>query len=433
MKRQMSNWALFLCFAALTGASIAAVVWLYLKIANIGITVIWDMVPNYIDSRHYTIIMCLIGGLFVGIFHKFYGPYPESMADSVRRVKTTGTYRYKNLPVTVAAAFLSLFFGGAVGPESGLVCLLLGLCFWAMDQFGMAREKMEAMIGNNPYIPRGEVFREMARGLASPPSRIVYDKGKIIWKRSESVSAGVTAGIVGLIVYILLNRLLGAGLSVPHLEDTAMNALDRAGAILLIAVGIGAGYLFLIFKKLANLFFAKMRSKGLHVLNAVLGGLVLGVIGTIFPMTMFSGGNEIQAIQYEYLGYTPYLLILIGVIKLFLTNICIESGWRGGHFFPVIFSGLSIGYGFSVILGTSQVFSVVVVTGALLGTMLQQPFGALVLSLIFFPVRQAGWMVVASFVGGCLPVPQPLRINPDSKGFIYNMLHRKEQKKLPLK
>ena len=212
-----------------------------------------------------------------------------------------------------------------------------------------------------------------------------------------------------------------------------MNALDRAGAILLIAVGIGAGYLFLIFKKLANLFFAKMRSKGLHVLNAVLGGLVLGVIGTIFPMTMFSGGNEIQAIQYEYLGYTPYLLILIGVIKLFLTNICIESGWRGGHFFPVIFSGLSIGYGFSVILGTSQVFSVVVVTGALLGTMLQQPFGALVLSLIFFPVRQAGWMVVASFVGGWLPVPQPLRINPDSKGFIYSMLHRKEQKKLPLK
>lgn len=433
MKRQMSNWMLFLCFSAVTGASIAAVVWLYLKIANVGITIIWDMVPDYIESRHYTIIMCLIGGLIVGIFHKFYGPYPESMADSVKRVKNTGTYPYKNLPVTVAAAFLSLFFGGAVGPESGLVCLLLGLCFWAMDQFGMAREKMEAMIGNNPYIPRGEVFKEMLRGLAYPAGRIVYDKGKIQWKRSESVSAGVVAGIVGLIVYLVLNRLLGAGLSVPHLAEGEMNALDRAGAVLLIVIGIGAGYLYLVFKKLASIFFEKLRNRGLHVLNAVLGGLVLGVIGTFFPMTMFSGGNEIQAIQYDYLQYTPYLLIFIGVIKLFLTNVCIESGWRGGHFFPVIFSGLSIGYGFSVILGTSQVFSVVVVTGALLGTMLQQPFGALVLSLIFFPVRQAGWMVVATFVGGCIPVPRPLRINPDSKGFIYSITHRKEQKKLPLK
>ena len=69
----------------------------------------------------------------------------------------------------------------------------------------------------------------------------------------------------------------------------------------------------------------------------------------------------------------------------------------------------------------------------LLGTMLQQPLGALALSLIFFPVRQAGWMVVASFVGGCIPVPQPLRPNPDNRGFIYSIAHRKGQKKLPLK
>ncbi len=128
-----------------------------------------------------------------------------------------------------------------------------------------------------------------------------------------------------------------------------------------------------------------------------------------------------------------YLLILIGILKLFLTNVCIESGWRGGHFFPVIFSGLSIGYGFSVILGTSQVFSVVVVTGALLGTILQQPFGALALSLIFFPVRQTGWMAAATFVGGCVPVPRMLRVNPDNKGFVYNITHRTGQKKLPLK
>lgn len=433
MKKQMSNWALFSCFAALTGVIIAGIVWVYLKIANVGITVIWEMIPSYVNSKYYTIIMCLAGGVIIGIFHRAYGPYPERMADSIKRVKNTGTYPYKKMPMIVIASFLSLFFGGAVGPESGLVSILLGACCWAMDQFGMARWKMEVYIENDPHISRRYVFREMLRDFMLPAEQIIYDKKKVNWKRSEQISAGVVAGLSGLLIYELLNALFGRGLSVPHLTDRELYVRDKVGAILLIAVGIGAGYLYLIFKKITEDFFAKLAEKNLVILNAVLGGLVLGIIGSILPMTMFSGGNEIQAIQYDYLKFTPFLLILIGVIKLFLTNVCIESGWRGGHFFPVIFSGLSIGYGFSVLLDTNQIFSVVLVTAALLGTILQQPLGAMALSLIFFPIEDFGWMFLASAVGGCIPVPRQLRNNPDNKGFIYNLVHFKGQNRLPFK
>ena len=45
MKEQMSNRTLFLYFTSLTGAVIAGSVWLYLNVANVGITVIWEMVP----------------------------------------------------------------------------------------------------------------------------------------------------------------------------------------------------------------------------------------------------------------------------------------------------------------------------------------------------------------------------------------------------
>ena len=159
MKEQMSNRTLFLYFTSLTGAVIAGIVWLYLKVANVGITVIWEMVPVYIDSKYYTVLMCLGGGVLIGLFHRVYGPYPERMADSVKRVKDTGTYPYRKLPMIVSASFLSLFFGGAVGPESGLVSLLLGLCCWAMDQFGLARWKMETLIAGNPYIRKKELFR----------------------------------------------------------------------------------------------------------------------------------------------------------------------------------------------------------------------------------------------------------------------------------
>ena len=432
MKKQMSNSSLFLCFIALTGAVIAGLVWLYLKIANVGITVIWEMIPAYIDSRYYTILMCLAGGVAIGLFHRVYGPYPERMADSVKRVKDTGTYPYRKLPMIVAASFLSLFFGGAVGPESGLVSLLLGLCCWAMDQFGLARWKMDTLLAGNPYIMKKELFRVMAAGLFLPPDQIVYDKGKIEWKRKEQVAAGVTAGLTGLAVYELLNLIFGRCLSVPHLQGGVLVLRDKLAVILLIVVGIATGYLFLIFQKLSNWFFGKMREKHLAVLNAVLGGLILGLIGTALPMTMFSGVSDIQAMQYEYLKYTPYLMILIGVVKLFLTNVCIASGWRGGHFFPMIFSGFSIGYGFAAIFHTNEIVSVILVTGALIGTVLQQPLGALALSLVFFPMKNFGWMLLASMVGGCVPVPVALRTNPDNKGFVYKMIHMKKRGKFLL-
>ena len=429
MKEQMSNRNLFLCFTALTGAVIAGLVWLYLKVANVGITVIWEMIPAYIDSHYYTILMCLVGGVIIGLFHRVYGPYPERMADSIKRVRNTGTYPYRKLPVIVSASFLSLFFGGAVGPESGLVSLLLGLCCWAMDQFGLARWKMETLIAGNPYVMKKELFRMMAAGLFLPPDQIVYDKGKINWTRKEQIASGVTAGLTGLAVDELLNLIFGRSLSVPHLQGGVLILRDKVAVILLIVVGIAAGYLYLIFQKISSWFFGKLREKNLAVLNAVLGGLILGLIGTALPITMFSGGSDIQTMQYEYLKFTPYLLILIGVVKLFLTNVCIESGWRGGHFFPIIFSGLSIGYGFAAILHINEIVSVVLVTGALLGTVLQQPLGALALSLVFFPAKNVGWMLLASTVGGCVPVPVALRSDPEKKGFVYNMIQKKKQGK----
>lgn len=419
-------------FAAVVGVVIAILIWLYLKISNLGITMIWEIIPEHLNIEYYTLTVCLVGGLVVGIFHRFYGPYPESMADAVKRVIDTGSYPFHHLHITIIAAFLSLFFGGSVGPESGLVCLLLGLCFWAMTQFGMARKKLRTLLEANPYLSGRYLFGEILKGLAVRPQNMEADDDLTEWKRSEAISTGIVTGITALILYLLLNRAFGSAFTIPHLDSGEIYMRDRFSVILLVAAGIGSGYLYLIFRKLSSLFFGKLRDKNLHILNAVLGGLILGLIGTALPMTMFSGGSDIQVIQYEYYQYTPYLLILIGVVKLFLTNVCIESGWRGGHFFPVVFSGLSIGYGLSTILGTSQILSVVVVTAALLGTILQQPLGALALMVIFFPIEEFGWMLLVSSVAGCIPLPVALRVNPENRGFIYGLIHRKDKKKLPV-
>ncbi len=348
-------------------------------------------------------------------------------------MKEDKTYPYRKLPLMVIGAFLPIFFGGAVGPEAGLVCIIISLCCWAIDEFRIAKFKAQELIEGNPYIGGGYVLKQMLHCLVTMPDSEENIKKVPMWKTWEQVVSGICAGLTGLIIYLTFNKVFGRVFTLPRLESGDIYLKERFMIILLIAVGIGAGYLFLLFHKITSVFFDKLREKRLHILNSILGGLVLGIIGTIQPMVMFSGGSDFQTLQYQQFAAVPYMLIIIGVIKLFLTNFCIESGWRGGHFFPVLFAGLSIGYGIAIMMGINEIVSVVVVSCALLATMFQQPLGALFLGVIFFPVDDLGWIIIASLVAGAIPVPATLRMNPNNKGFIYSIIHRKDsQFKLPM-
>ena len=437
VKKIRSNGALFLGLAAIIGVIIAVIIYLYLLAANLGVSLIWNIIPEGlasvadIDTKVYTVALCLIGGLIVGLYQKFGGQYPEDMVAVVKRSVKERYLDYSKIPLIIVASLLPLFFGGAVGPEAGLVGILLGFVFWTLDQYNKQKVTMMDYIEEYPNISRPALFRVMIKTLFLPAANLEGARDAYEWKKPEAVTAGVTTGIVALICYVALNQFVFTALEVPHLEATPMNAFSRVFAIVLIAAGIGAGYLYLLFHKACSFLFRKLREKkSLTVINALLGGLILGLIGAYIPMSMFSGGTHIQAMAYEYAAYTPVMLIVIGLVKLFLTNVCIESGWRGGHIFPIIFSGLSIAYGLSVLLGINQVYAVVLLTTALLATVFQQPVAAIFLSIIFFPLEDIGWMLVAGCIAGCIPQPKALRMNPDNDGFIPNIMRFTKQRRL---
>ncbi len=64
------------------------------------------------------------------------------------------------------------------------------------------------------------------------------------------------------------------------------------------------------------------------VIRAVIGGIVLGLVGTILPITLFSGEHELTELAAKWTGMSACLLLVIGILKLFLTEFCLASGWR---------------------------------------------------------------------------------------------------------
>ena len=120
---------------------------------------------------------------------------------------------------------------------------------------------------------------------------------------------------------------------------------------------------------------------------------------------MFSGEAQAEELDAVWTGMGALVLLATGFVKIAVTAMCVNMGWRGGHFFPVIFAGISIGYGMSLLTGTDPVFCLCVVTAALVGGVMRKPVMAVLLLFLCFPLLAAIPMLIAAFVGSRIPLP----------------------------
>ena len=126
----------------------------------------------------------------------------------------------------------------------------------------------------------------------------------------------------------------------------------------------------------------------------------------VMPMTMFSGESQVEELNVLWTGMGAVALLVLGFAKVFVTSMCVNMGWRGGHFFPIIFAGISIGYGMAMLTGADPVFCLCVVTAALVGGVMRKPVMAVLLLFLCFPILAAIPMLLAAFVGSRLPLPK---------------------------
>ena len=77
-------------------------------------------------------------------------------------------------------------------------------------------------------------------------------------------------------------------------------------------------------------------------------------------------------------------LIVLALAKLFLTTLCLATGWKGGYIFPTMFAGVALGMAAHLIFPTipEAVAVAAAMGGAMVATLKAPIFSALFVSVL---------------------------------------------------
>lgn len=407
MKKAWNGLLMFI-YTVLLGAVTGSVIWGFLKLMNLCIGLLWDTLPAKLDFWFYTPVVCIVGSLLTGLYKKKFGDYPEELPVVLAKVKEDGGYQYHNIPMMLGAAFLPLIFGASVGPEAGLTGVIAGFCTWIGDKLKRAHAEMEELTRIGVSATLGTIFRSPMFGFVEP---LENEKGAALPKTSKTVLY-FTAGLSSFGIFFLLNRLTGTSTGFASIEPVHTELIDYLWIIPLTLIGVIAGWLYFAFRKLSVLIFTPLEKY--PVAKALIGGVALGFIGLLLPLCMFSGEHQIETVVETGAAIGAVMLLVIGAVKLLLTNICITSGLKGGHFFPVIFSGIAVGYAVSLMIGVDPALCMGAVTAALVAHTMKKPFAAALLLLLLFPVRMIPVTLAAAVLSCVIKTPGFLLTLPEN-------------------
>lgn len=420
MNRTKNNVYLVL-FCGIMGAVAGGVIWAFLKVMSLGIDFLWEWIPGKLSMPFYTVAVCTIGAALIGCFRWKFGDYPEELDTVMAKVKAEKKYDYSNMIVLLLSALFPLLLGCSIGPEAGLTGVIVGLCYWVGDNLSFARQNAKEYSQVGAAVTLGVLFRSPLFGVFAVEEE---NREKEIVKLPGTMKVFLygLAAVAGMGSYMLLSGLFGAGLSaLPSFPDMQPETPDY----LMLVVYILLGCLLAKFYFLTHTAAEKIMTKIPPVIRETVGGLCLGLLGTVIPVLMFSGEEAMGELVAGHFAYAPLLLAGIALLKVLLTNICIQSGLKGGHFFPIIFAGVCLGYaaailvfsglsgqmifGFGDAVGQTSfvsgdvaghaAFAAATVTAALLGGIMKKPLAVTLLLFLCFPVKLFLWIFFAAAAG----------------------------------
>ena len=290
--------------------------------------------------------------------------------------------------------------------------VIAGLCTWVGDRLRFVGAEMRELTESGTAAVISAIFATPLFGMAVPVLGAADESdgprsvSEIRFQVPKQVKAAVyvlaVAGALGMMG--LLGSLFGTGGGLPHFSDIAIGQAELLWAVPLMLVGALAGWLFFPCGALARKISVCLGER--PVVKAALAGCLLGAVGIVLPFALFAGESQTEELSLVWTTLPAVVLIATGFMKVLVTQLCLNLGWHGGHFFPIIFAGVALGYGMAALTGIDPVFALCAVTAALIGAVMRQPLMAAAILFLVFPLAAAPILFVAAAVGALVPVPK---------------------------
>ena len=382
-------------FCTLIGGFSGIVFWIFLFAVSKGTWLIWESLPEaIISSFWYPVLACTIGGFVIGLFRKKFGDYPEDMMTVFARLKKEKTYPYRNIAVLFIAALLPLIIGASVGPEAGMVGIITALCCWAGDNLRFAGEMSSYYSRVGAEVSLSVMFRSPLFGLLDVQETEGVENDSDPLAKSLKIIIYCLAIGAGFGTFTLLSHFIcEVSEAFPSFESIRITSQDCLLALLYVLAGILLGLFFEWSEKALE----KLSEKIPPVASETIAGAVLGITAALLPMVKFSGEEQMGVLMTDFANYAPIAILGFAAVKILLTNLCIQFGLKGGHFFPMIFASVCLGYGLSLMIFPNEanhaVFAAAVCAASALGISMKKPLAVSALLLLCFPLKSLIWMI----------------------------------------
>ncbi|HYI36896.1 MAG TPA: chloride channel protein [Thermoleophilaceae bacterium] len=249
---------------------------------------------------------------------------------------------HKVVAPSVAVSAMSLMGGASLGPEGGLGLLGGGLGDW------IAKRKKA-----DPETRKAHTLTGMAGafgGLFTAPLL-----GPLMI--AEIARPGSDRPVERLIPTVVAST-LGFAVLYPVIGHTFLDLYDVPGYDLEVwhmfaAVGIGAvGAVVAVVTGIAIKVAARVTGPASShpVALATAGGLFIGLMAYLLPLTLFSGSGELEVIVDQGPALGAGLLIAVIVAKMATFAASLSTGYIGGTIFPMLFLGGTLGMAIHVII-----------------------------------------------------------------------------------
>src|SRR3954452_9641144 len=249
---------------------------------------------------------------------------------------------HRVVPASVGVSAVSLIGGVSLGPEGGLGLLGGGLGDW-----------LSKRIGADPETRRAHTLAGMAGafgGLFAAPLL-----GPLMI--AETARPGRNRPVERLIPTVVAST-LGFAVLYPVLGETFLGlyklpVYDLKVWHLFVAVGVGAmsavvAALTVVTMKLFARVAGRVRSNPVALITA--GGLLIGLVAYLLPLTLFSGSTKLEVVVNEGPALGVGLLIATVVAKMITFAASLATGFIGGTVFPMLFIGGTAGMALHAII-----------------------------------------------------------------------------------